>query len=125
MVDKADQAQQEIKAVIENYFQGTYQGNDKLLKKAFHCDAHITGNFDGNYVDFSLSDFIARIKFAYEAGKKKFYDKKIISIEIIADIAIAKAKVLVGEIYCIDLITLININGEWRIRNKSFNNNIA
>lgn len=124
MANQVTEMQQKIKLVIENYFQGSHQGCAELLKQAFHADAHITGNFDGSYVDFSLSDFIERIKAAHKAGENKVYDKKIISVDIETNIAIVKAKVLVGKIYFIDLITLIKIKGEWKIRNKSFTNTI-
>lgn len=124
-LNNPDKSTQEIIGVVENYFQGTYQGSAELLQKAFHPDAHITGNFDGNYVDFSLPDFIARVQAAEQAGENKQYDKKIVSLEIESDIAMAKTKVLVGDAYFMDLITLINIKGEWKIRNKSFTNNFG
>lgn len=109
-----------IESVIENYFQGTHTGSADLLREAFLEDAHISGNFNGTYVDFSLDDFIARVEAAATENPGAVFDKTVLDIKVQGDIALVTAKVLVGDIYCIDFINLIQCDGIWKIRHKSF-----
>ncbi len=52
------------------------------------------------------------------------YDKQIVDIQLQNDIAVVTAKVLVGDDYCIDYISVIDIDGAWKIRHKIFTNNL-
>ena len=114
-----------IRTTVDGYFQGTYQADSNKLRESFHPEAHITGNFDGQYVDFSLEDFIDRVCQANAKAANEKYDKQIIDIQFSADIAVVKAKVLVGGSYFLDYISLINIAGDWKTRHKIFTNTIT
>jgi len=112
---------EKIIEVITMYFKGTYQGNSDLLYKAFHPDARITGLINNETIDWALSDFITRVTTnptAVNKGEK--YDKEIISIDKTKDAAMVKSRVAVGEWIFFDYITLLKIEGQWIIRNKSF-----
>ncbi|SRR5579883_1877755 len=112
---------QAITKVVEAYFLGAYHGNAEQLKQAFHPDAHITGSFNGQIIDWSLNDFLARVTTAPTAAQKnEKYDKEIILLDQTSDAAMVKARVMVGEYSFTDYITLLKINGKWVIRNKSF-----
>ncbi|MCD6047130.1 MAG: hypothetical protein K0S08_777 [Gammaproteobacteria bacterium] len=112
---------EKITQTIQDYFLGAYQGETEKLLRAFHPAAHITGLFKGQYVDWTLNDFIQRVtERPTAADKNDPYQKEIVSLDITENAAIAKAKVVVGGIVFIDYITLLNINGQWCIRNKCF-----
>ncbi len=113
-----------IQAVIEDYFIGTYEADETRIKRAFHHDAKITGNIDGNYVEINLEQFIARVKTAKSAAnlQERTYDKKITTIQLHGDLAAVNARVLVDHDYYSDCITLLKINQCWVIRQKSFTN---
>ena len=109
-----------IEKVIENYFQGTFNADEKQIRLAFHKDVQITGNIDESYVEMNLNQFIERVMSSVNNNSK--YDKKIIAIDLHCDIAMVKAKVLVGDIYFTDFITLLKLDDNWTIRQKSFTN---
>jgi len=112
---------EKITEVVQAYFLGTYHNNVEQLKQAFHEDAHITGIFKGNYVDWTRSEFIARMTGDISSAEKNEpLDKVILSFDQAGDAAIVKARVVVGGNVFIDYITLLKINGQWIIRNKSF-----
>lgn len=110
-----------INDVISLYFKGTYDGNADMLRQAFHPNAHISGTINDDYCDWTLSDFIARVTAEpTAANKNEHYDKKIIFVDSIGNIAMAKARVVIGETIFTDLISLLKLNGQWCIRNKLF-----
>lgn len=110
-----------IQEVVAFYFKGTYHGSEDLLRKAFHPAAHITGNFKGQIVDWTLDDFIARVTTTPTAAQNKEpYEKEITLIDQTENAAMVKAKVVVGGIIFTDYITLLKMNERWVIRNKSF-----
>jgi hypothetical protein len=112
-----------IKEIVNLYFKGTYEGNADLIKKAFHPGAHITGILQGQYYDWTLTDFIERVtQTPTPALKKEPYNKEIINIDFQNEAAMVKARVAVGDYIFTDYITLLKIDGRWIIRNKSFTN---
>lgn len=122
--DKDFQFMNELSSIIETitlYFKGTYEGDSKQLQKAFHKDARITGIIDKDYLDWSLKEFIDRVTTKPTAAEKKEkYDKNIVFIDNNPHSAIVKARVKVGPLCFTDYITLLKLNNQWLIRNKSF-----
>lgn len=116
----------DFEKIIENvtlYFKGTYHGNAEMLSKAFHPNARVTGIINNEIFDWSLSDFISRVTTSPSAANKgEKYDKEIISIDKTKNAAMVKSRVAVGELIFFDYITLLKIDGQWIIRNKSFTN---
>ena len=113
--------QQAINEIVDFYFKGTYEGNADLIRQVFHPAAHITGILQGQYYDWTLTDFIARVTQApTPALKKEIYNKAIINMDCQGEAAMVKARVAVGNFIFTDYITLLKIDGHWVIRNKSF-----
>ena len=112
-----------IQRTIEDYFIGTHKADSARIQRVFHPDAKITGLFDGHYAEMTLEQFIARVQEAAAShDKNTAYDKAIIAIDQHHDIAMVKARVLVGDAYFTDYITLLKIDVHWVIRQKSFTN---
>lgn len=115
------QEKEVITEIVKSYFLGTYHGDAEKLRNIFHPDAHVTGIFHGQIVDWNLNDFIQRVtsgKSAAENNEK--FNKEILFIDQMNDAAIVRARVVVGENTFTDYITLLRIDGKWKIRNKSF-----
>ena len=111
----------QIKKVIEDYFYGTYSGDEKTIRQAFHSDVKILGIIKGNLFNWSLSDFLARVTEKPTAKEKdEKLDKKIIMIDITGNSAMVKAEVFAGGLNFTDYITLLKVDGKWSIRFKSF-----
>lgn len=109
----------DIQLCIEDYFRGTHEGDIARIQKAFHPDCKITGFINKEYIEMTLSQFCERVTEATKNPSSQ-YEKQIISIDLHANIAMVKARVRVGELYFTDYITLLCIDDEWVIRQKSF-----
>ncbi len=116
-----DNDAQLVTKIVNLYFDGTYRGNIDQLKSAFHSEAHITGSLNGQIYDWTLVDFMARVTaIPTSESKGEKYDKEIIFMDITHNAAMVKARVVVDSLIFTDYITLLKINGQWLIRNKSF-----
>lgn len=112
---------QSITEIVNHYLNGAFFGDINQIKKAFHPDAHVTGIFNDQLVDWTLSDFINRVTIEpTAANKNEIYDKQILTIDKTSNAAMVKARVKVGDIFFTDYITLLKIKDQWVIRNKSF-----
>ncbi len=117
----SDTDEEAIRAVIKHYFMGTYNGNGEELKKAYHPDVQIFGSIAGKPIHWNLSQFIARVTQKPTAAEsQEKYDKEILSIDQVSDIAMVKARVSAGGLHFTDFITLMKIGGKWQIRCKCF-----
>jgi hypothetical protein len=112
---------QAIRECVNDYFLGTYHGDAKQIKNAFHPDAEISGILKGQYYAWTLDEFIQRVTTApTSAAKNEKFDKQILLLDQTSDAAMVKARVVVGDLVFTDYITLLKIDGKWVIRNKSF-----
>ena len=110
-----------IKATIEHYFEGLKTGNKTRLERAFAVpNAHMKGyikNKDGELVLSSrpmadvIADWVSR-------EPRPSFRGKILSINIFSDVG-ALATFDFNGLYT-DAFQLAKINGEWRIINKFY-----
>lgn len=108
-----------IKEVLNKYFCCTHIADIKTLQRIFHPQACISGTIDGQYYDWPLESFLQRIS---AAGPKlaPHYDKTILHVECIGQMAFVKTRVVVEPYTFIDFMTLAKIDQHWVIRHKSF-----
>ena len=107
------------KVPLENYLQAQATGNGDFIRKAFHADARIMAFRDGKMTNLSVEEFAGRFngKAAEDEMKRK---RTIESIDISGNAAIAKVVLDYPTVKFTDYMSLLKINGEWKIVNKSF-----
>lgn len=111
----------EIVQVIEDYFQGTYHADGTRLERAFHPDAHIVGFLGDIQSDETSTEFISRIiSGPSQADKGERFQKRILDAHITDNAGVVIAKVYVAGRPFVDYITVLMIEGQWKIRNKTF-----
>lgn len=116
--------QKEIEAIeqlISNYFQGIFQGNVELLGQCFQNNALIYGDIKGQDYLKSVPGYLESVQNRKSPEDlKESFAMKIIGIDIMGKIAMAKVHVpMLGYNYY-DYLSLTKINGDWRIVNKIF-----
>ena len=114
-----DKEIESAKIPLNNYLQGQTTGNAEFIRQAFHKDARIMAFRDGKLTNLSVEDFAGFFKgksAADEAERKR----KIESIDISGNAAIAKIVLDYPTIKFVDYMSLLKIDGEWKIVNKSF-----
>lgn len=111
----------EISKVINNYFKGLYEGDIELLKECFSTDAYLHGDINNDEYVKSISEFLDGIAQRKSPKDSNEINKmKILNIETINSVAIAKVHVpMLGYNYY-DFLSLSVLNGEWKIVDKIF-----
>ena len=112
---------EEIQAVIQNYFEGIYNGDEVQLKEVFHPGTLLFGDIKGVPYFKAITEYIDGVK-SRESPKDLGEDFKmeILSIEILGNNAIVKAQLpMLGYNY-FDFLSLAKINEDWKIVNKLF-----
>lgn len=104
---------------LENYLQGHATGNPEFMKRAFHTEGNLIFIRDGKYTTLSFADYIAR-----QSGKPAPDEDKrrrwIESVDVAGNSAVGKIILDYPSGKFVDYMTLLKINGEWKIINKSF-----
>lgn len=107
----------EIKATVNNYFAGLTTGDTAKLGKAFHTSAILrTVNAStGKIQDFPIKTFISKTP----AGGVKA-TTKLISYSYAGISGLAAVELQFADFKYIDLLSLLNVNGEWKIVTRVF-----
>jgi len=114
-----DKETESAKIPLNNYLQGHITGNSEFIRKAFHKDARIMAFRDGKLLNWDVEEFATRFdgKPAKDEAKR---ERKIESLDISGNAAIAKIVLDYPTIKFVDYMSLLKIDGEWKIVNKSF-----
>ncbi|GGD09145.1 nuclear transport factor 2 family protein [Hyunsoonleella pacifica] len=111
----------QIENLITNYFEGIFYGDVLKLETCFHENSHIYGDIKG--VDYlkSIKDYLEGVKNRQSPKElKESFKMKIIGIDIMGKIAMAKLHVpMLGYNYY-DYLSLSKIDNRWIITNKIF-----
>lgn len=108
-----------VRVPLENYIKGHATGDGEYMKKAFHTEGNLIFIRDGKYATRSFAEYIAGMTgkpAADEATRKRAIE----SIDIAGNAAIARIVLDYPTVKFVDYMTLLKINGEWKIVNKSF-----
>lgn len=108
-----------ITTLLMQYFNGIYDGDTTILRSIFHPKAILAGDIKGLPYFKTLDQYLDGVKnrqSPHELGEP--FKMEIISIEIINNTAIAKARVPIFEYNYYDLLSLAVVDGKWVIVNK-------
>lgn len=116
-----DESLAEIKAVIDDYFQGMYHSDTQRLARAFHPDGRITGYDEGKLINNPITGFVKFVgSVSAPADDGEAFDMEIVSIDIAGDAAAVKVRDLYKGLRFTDYLTLLRFDQGWRIVNKTF-----
>lgn len=120
-VDAATQAETTAARIpLEHYLNAHATGNPDLIRKAFFPEAKIMAFRDGKLLNLSVEEFAARFsgKPAADESQRK---RRIESLEITGNAGSARIVLDYPEVTMIDYMSLLKVDGEWKIVNKVFN----
>ena len=110
-----------IRKTVQCYFEGLYHSDIGKLKLAFHSKAQVIGYFQGSLLFNSIDEFMDFVKATpAPAENGEPYDMEIVSMDITGDAAVVKVADLYLGLRFTDYLSLLKIDGEWRIINKLF-----
>ncbi|HMU32620.1 MAG TPA: nuclear transport factor 2 family protein [Pyrinomonadaceae bacterium] len=111
-----------VRVPLENYLKAHATGDPAYARKAFNSVGNMIWVKDGKYSIESFDHFITRAftgKPAADEAQRKDH-RKIESIDIAGNAAIAKIVLDYPTVKFTDYMTLLKIDGEWKIVNKSY-----
>ena len=113
---------EEKKAVaipLENYIKAQATGKGEFMRMALHTEAKVMFFSDGKFTQWSAEDFAGRFtgKAADDEAKRKQSFK---ILDIAGNAAIARVTLEYPTVKFTDYMTLLKIEGEWKIINKTF-----
>lgn len=108
-----------VRVPLENYLKGHQTGDPEFMRKAFHTEGKLIFIRDGKYSTRAFEEYIAGMsgKPADDEAKRK---RSIEAIDIAGNAATAKIILDYPAVKFTDYMTLLKIDGEWKIINKTF-----
>jgi hypothetical protein len=104
---------------LEHYLNAQATGNPEFIRKAFFSEARIMAFRDGKLLNLSVEEFASRFngKPAADEAQRK---RRIDSLDITGNAAVARIVLDYPTVKFTDYMSLLKIDGEWKIVNKSF-----
>ena len=107
------------RAAAEHYLKGHATGDPEEFRKAFHPDLKLFWVKDGQLAQRTSADYIAGAtgKPADDEAQRK---RRIASVDVTGDAAVAKVELDYPKAFITDYLSLLKVNGEWKVVNKIF-----
>ena len=108
-----------VRQAIEHYFRGHATGDGEHFKKVFHPDAKLFWIRDGQFSQRTSAEYIAGAsgKPSPDEAQRK---RSVASVDVAGNAAIAKIVLDNPNNRITDYMSLLKIDGEWKIVNKTF-----
>lgn len=108
-----------VRRAIEHYFRGHATGDGGEFRKVFHPDSKLFFIRDGKLTQVTSEEYISRATGkppADEAQRKRSVE----SVDVVGNAAVAKLLLDYPDAKITDYMSLLKIDGEWKIINKTF-----
>lgn len=105
---------------LENYLKGHATGNAEFMRKAFYAEGKLIFVRDGKYTTRTFEEYIAGMKDGKPAADEEKRKRWIESVEVAGNAGFGKIILDYPTVKFVDYMTLLKIDGEWKIVNKSF-----
>ena len=107
-----------IEAAVENYFAGMMQGKPALLETAFHPESRLIGvAADGQAMIIPFESWAANWE-GRAPRDLSTHVNKIVEIDFHGNAASVKTDLVWPNVRYIDYLSLLKVDGEWKIVNK-------
>ena len=116
---QTDNDRKTIEETVGYYFTGIEAKDIETMRKAFHPDAKMMYIHDGKLTQVTMPEWFERIKNNPAPPQKANY-RKIVLVDISGNAATVKAESDFATFQFLDYLSLLKIDGEWRIINKIF-----
>lgn len=114
--------QPEIIETINEYFDGLYHSDTTRLERVFHPEAIYACATDGNFRCLTMDSYLPMVEQRPSpASRDEVRRDQIVSIDFAGvDTALARVNCAIGEKYFTDFLSLVRVDGRWRIIAKVF-----
>lgn len=111
-----------IEALLGHYFDGLHHSDAALLGRVFHPQAVYACATDGRLTHMTMDAYLPMVAARPSpASRQEKRHDRIISIAFAGPVAaLARVECAIGEKRFTDLLSLVQLDGEWRIIAKVF-----
>ena len=108
-----------VRQAIEHYFRGHATGQGEHFRKVFHPESKLFAVREGKFWQLTSEEYIARAsgKAAADEAQRK---RSVESVDVAGNAAVAKVVLDYPNVKFTDYMSLLKIDGEWKIVNKTF-----
>lgn len=111
-----------IEALLGRYFDGLHHSDAALLGRVFHPQAIYACASDGQLTHMTMDAYLPMVAARPSpASRQEKRHDRIVSIAFAGPVtALARVECAIGEEQFTDLLSLVQLDGEWRIVAKVF-----
>lgn len=109
-----------VRAAIEHYFRGHATGQGEHFRKVFHPESKLFAVREGKFWQLTSEEYIARAGAGKAAADEAQRKRSVESVDITGNAAVAKVVLDYPAVKFTDYMSLLKVDGEWRIVNKTF-----
>ena len=107
-----------VTEIVRAYYDGSMEGDEAKLARAFHPRASIVGNEHGELYWATPDEYVAECKKAVaEAGPHEW---RIDGLSFEGDTALVRLGSQYAGVWYSDDLSMLRIDGDWRIVHKTF-----
>ena len=113
--------QAEITRTVDLYVEGMRNGDGAKLREAFHPQAWMFGSLAGTRYDEPIGELIAMVD-GHSVDVDGSFQARVAAVQQVGDAAfvVLEEQGFWGTVSFTDFFTLAQIDGAWRIVNKTF-----
>ena len=117
-----DHSYDEIVTALGAYFDGFYEGDIDTLKQIFHPACHLYSAADGALQDDAMAAVYARVAARTPPAetRQKRQDRILAIDKSGPEAALVKLQIVIGAKLFTDYLSLLEIDGAWRIISKTY-----
>ena len=108
-----------VRQAVQYYMDGQEAGDGDTVAKAFHPDARLTHMRDGAVRIIPIEEYLGWFR-GEPAGDEAERERRIESVDITGDAAVAKVVLDYPGRTFTDYMSLLRVDGEWKIIHKNF-----
>ena len=108
-----------VRAAVGHYLRAHATGLGEHHRKVFHPEAKLFAVREGKFWQLTSEEYISRSP-GKPAGDEAQRRRSIESVDIAGNAAVAKVVLDYPQVRFTDYMSLLKIDGEWRIVNKTF-----
>ena len=118
---------EEVSAVLQTYFDGLYASDTAKLGRALHPKALYVSATEGKLLHLTMQEYFPVVdQRPSPESRGEARRDKVLSIEFAGPVtAFARVECAIGPKHFTDFLTLVFLDGEWRIISKVFHFEIS
>jgi hypothetical protein len=120
LLNQVEAAPATIAAVLNDYFEGYQKADVGLIKKAFHQDTRILSVDQRALNKTEMADWLTSLADRAKKGDIRTGQLTVLSVDETGDTAMAKLRILFPKFEFTDYLSLLRIQGEWKIVGKIY-----